>query len=72
VTSNGEERNRVFGVPLGTNPHAGQGEEQHHILGIPDDWFGPVDYDWLRALIHPIRGYKRWIQHRQMGPYAPD
>ena len=62
-----EERNRVFGMPLGPDPHARQGEEQQRVLGVPVDWFGPVDRDWLQSLIHPVRRYKQWVQHRRAG-----
>jgi hypothetical protein len=35
MRSNREERNRVFGMPRGPDPHARQGEEQQRVLGIP-------------------------------------
>jgi hypothetical protein len=72
MASEHEERNRVFGMPRGADPHAKQDEEQQHVLGVPVSWFGPVDRQLLRSLTHPIRGYKRWVHHRRMGPYAPD
>jgi hypothetical protein len=58
--------------PRPGGPHARQGEEQQHVLGVPVDWFGPVDSDWLRSLAHPIRGYQRWAQRRRLGIYAVD
>jgi hypothetical protein len=72
VASDREEPNRVFGMPRQTNPHARQGEEQQRVLGVPADWFGPVDRDWLHSLAHPVRGYKRWLRRRRLGPYALD
>ena len=71
MASNHEERNRVFGMPRGTDPHARQGEEEQHALGVPASWFGPADRGLLRALTHPIHAYKQWVQRRRLGPYAP-
>jgi len=53
-------------------PHAREGEEPQHILGLPADWYGPADWDRLRSLRHPIKAYKRWTLRRRLGPYAPD
>ena len=72
VASDREEPNRVFGMPRQTGPHARHGEEEQRVLGVPADWFGPVDHDWLRSLAHPVRGYKRWLRRRRLGPYALD
>ena len=41
-------------------------------MGFPVGSFGPVDTDWLQPLAHPIRGYRRWLRHRRLGPYATD
>ena len=60
VASNREDRNRVFGMPPGAEPYAREGAEPQRALGVPVDWYGPVDRDWFRSLIHPIKGYKRW------------
>ena len=67
-----EEPNRVFGMPRQTGPPARQGEEQQRVLGVPGDWFGPVDREWLWSLAHPVRGYRRWLRRRRLGPYAVD
>jgi hypothetical protein len=72
MTSDREEPNRVFGVPRRTSPQARQGEEQQHVMGLPADWFGSVDLDWVGSLAHPIRGYKRWARRRRLGPYLTD
>jgi hypothetical protein len=72
VASDREEPNRVFGMPLQTGPHTRQDEEQQRVLGVPAGWFGPVDRDWFRSLAHPVRGYKRWLRRRRLGPYAVD
>lgn len=67
-----EERNKVFGMPRGADPHAAQGGEPQRVLGVPVDWYGPVDLGWLRSVRHPIKAYKRWTLRRRLGPYAPD
>ena len=67
-----EERNKVAGMPRGADPYATQGEEPRHALGVPVDWFGPVDSGWLRSVRHPIKAYKRRMLRRRLGPYAPD
>jgi hypothetical protein len=71
VADNREERNRFLGMPR-ADPHARQGEEPRHFLGVPVDWYGPVDRDVFRSLAHPVKRYKRWMLRRRLGPYAPD
>lgn len=66
------EPNRVFGMPRGTDPHARQGGEPQRVIGVPANWFGPVNRDLVQSLTHPIRAYRRWKLHRRLGPYAPD
>jgi hypothetical protein len=41
MASDREERNKVLGVPRGTDPNARTGNEQQRILGMPADWYGP-------------------------------
>lgn len=65
------EPNRVFGMPRGTGPYARQGEEPQRVMGIPIDWFGPVDPQ-VKSLRHPIRAYRRWKRRRRLGPFALD
>ena len=72
MASDQEERNRVFGMPRGADPRAKQGEERQQVLGVPADWFGPVDWGWFRSVTHPIKAYQRWTLRRRLGPYAPD
>ena len=68
-----EEPNRALGMfRRDVGPHARQGEEPRRALGVPVDWYGPLDWDWLRSLRHPIKAYKRWALRRRLGPYAPD
>lgn len=68
-----EESGRVFGMPRRTvGAHARHDEEPKHVLGLPADWYGQVDWDALRALRHPIKACKRWVLIRRLGPYAPD
>jgi hypothetical protein len=72
VAGDREERNKVFGIPRGADPYAKQGEEPQRILGVPVDWYGPIDSFRLRWIRHPIKAYKRWAVRRRLGPYAPD
>jgi hypothetical protein len=72
MSNNREERNRVLGVPIGTNPYRPQSEERQRVMGFPADVFDGVNLDGLRSLAHPIRGYKQWARRRRLGPYATD
>jgi hypothetical protein len=73
VSRDGEEPNKVLGmVRRDIGPHARHDEEQQHVLGVPVDWYGPVDGIRLRSFRHPIKAYKRWRLRRRLGPYAPD
>lgn len=59
-------------MPRGVDPYARQGEEPQRVLGVPVDWYGPVDPDLLRSLKHPIQAYKHWALRRRLGYYAPE
>ena len=72
MSSDGEERPRVLGIPIGAGTHGRQGEEQQHVMGFPADAFDGLNLNGLRSLAHPIRGYKRWARRRRLGPYAMD
>jgi hypothetical protein len=72
MASDREERNRVFGMPRGVDPSARQGEEPQRVLGVPVDWYGPVDRDLLRSLRRPVKAYKHWLSRRRQGPFAPE
>lgn len=73
MSRRGEEPNKVFGmVRRDIGPHAGRSEEPQHVLGVPVDWYGPVDGVWFRSLSHPIKAYRRWTLRRGLGLYAPD
>jgi hypothetical protein len=72
MASDREERNKVFGMPRGVDPSARQGQEPRRVLGVPADWYGPVDWDPLRSLRHPIKAYKHWSLRRRLGPFAPE
>ena len=73
MSRDGEEPNKVLGmVRRDIGPHAFQDQEPQHVLGVPVDWYGPVDGVRLRPLRHPIRACKRWTLRRRLGPYAPD
>jgi hypothetical protein len=41
-------------------------------MGFPVDGFGGGDRVQIGPLAHPIRGYKRWLRRRRLGPYAVD
>jgi len=71
VARDREERNKVFGMPRGPDAYARQGEEPQRFLGVPVDWYGPVDSVRFRSIRHPIKAYKRWAVRRRLGPYAP-
>src|SRR5262249_18587145 len=60
------EPNRVFGMPRGTDPHARQGEEQQHALGMPAGWIGPVDPRLKFLLAHPVRAFRQWRLRRRL------
>jgi hypothetical protein len=66
------DSNRVFGMSRGPRPHARQEELPQRVMGIPTDWFGPVDARITWALTHPVRAFRQWNQRRRLGPYAPD
>jgi hypothetical protein len=72
MASDREERNTVFGMPRDADPYARQGEEPQRVLGIPVDWYGPVDQDLLHSLRHPIKACKHWALRRRLGPFAPE
>jgi hypothetical protein len=58
------EPKRMFGLPLGEDPSARQGEEQRQVMGMPLDWFGPPD-PRLRRLGHPVRAFRQWRERRR-------
>ncbi|HUA96155.1 MAG TPA: hypothetical protein VMB82_11595 [Acidimicrobiales bacterium] len=70
MASDEEERPRVLGFPVGAGPARRDGADR--VLGMPLDWFGPIDRSWLAALFHPRRSWRRWRRHRRLGPYALD
>ena len=75
MADDGYEPKRVLGFPVRTDPQARQDEESQRVMGLPVDWFGSggsVDHDQVWPLAHPIRGYKRWLRRRRLGPYAVD
>jgi len=70
MTSDGEEKNRVLGFPVGSGSRGGQHEEQH-VMGFPASWFDNVNVDALAWLVHPIQKYRRWARHRHHGSDGP-
>jgi hypothetical protein len=69
MTGSGEEKNRVFGFPVGSARRPGQREEQH-VMGFPASWFDDVNVDALVWLVHPVRQYRRWARRRRADPHA--
>jgi hypothetical protein len=66
------EPNRFLGFPVRTGPRAEWDEESQRVMGFPVDGFGGTDRVQVWPLAHPIRGYKRWLRRRRLGPYAVD
>ena len=66
------EPNRVMGIPWTRDPQGRWDYEPKRVMGFPVDWSGEVDLDWVRSLAHPVRGYRRWLRRRRLGPYALD
>ena len=57
------------------DPKARQGDEEpQRFMGMPVDWFGPLDKDrfQFQSLAHPIRRYQSWLRRRRSGPYLTD
>lgn len=70
MASGGREPNRLLGLPWARrDPNA---PEPQHALGLPADWFEPVDREWLASFAHPIKAYRRWARRRKLGAYAVD
>jgi hypothetical protein len=78
MARNREEPNRFLGFPIksGSFPRRSGSrdteEEPQRVMGLPVDWFGPADLDWLQDLAHPVRAYRRWARRRRLGPYDMD
>ena len=66
------EPNRFLGFPVRTGQRAKRDEESQRFMGFPVDWLGGADRVQMEPLAHPIRGYKRWLRRRRLGPYAVD
>jgi hypothetical protein len=80
------EPNRFLGFPVRPGPHAGQDgeprarthqglrtrpdEEPQRMMGFPVGRLGGADQEWLESLAHPIRGCRRWLRRRRLGPFA--
>lgn len=67
-----EERQRLLGFPRGPDPYGAGGDESRRIMGMPTDWVGPVDVEWFRTVLHPVRSIRRWRRRRQLGPFLVD
>ncbi len=67
-----EERQRFLGFPRGPDPYGESGEQSPRLMGMPMDWFGPVDVEWFRTMLHPVRSVRRWKRRRHLGPFVAD
>jgi len=72
MADDGYEPNRILGFPVRTDQRAKRDEESQRVMGFPVGGFGGVDRVQVWPLAHPIRGYKRWLRRRRLGPYAVD
>jgi hypothetical protein len=82
MADDGYEPKRILGFPVRTGPRVKRDEESQRVMGFPVDLFsgsgggsgggGDHHRDRVRPLLHPIRGYKRWLRRRRLGPYAVD
>ncbi len=76
MANDGYEPKRVLGFPVRTGPRVKRDEESQRVMGFPVDGFSGsvhhLDRDQVWPLLHPIRGYKRWLRRRRLGPYAVD
>jgi hypothetical protein len=72
MSSEPEERKRILGFPVGPDPYGPRPDEQRRISGLPVGSIGPVDTQWFRSLLHPVRSVKRWNRYRALGPFALD
>lgn len=69
------EPNRFLGLPQPKDPKTGRKAEPQRVLGFPVDLYGlfdNIDRDFAWSLMHPVRGYRRWLRRRRLGPYATD
>jgi hypothetical protein len=66
------EPNRFLGFPVRTGQRAKPDQESQRVMGFPVDWFVGAGRDQVSPLAHPIRGYRRWLRRRRLGPYAVD
>ena len=69
MASDQEERNKVFGMPRGAGPHAREGREPQRVLGVPVDWFGPVDWGWAPLTQTPHQGLQALGTSPSWEPY---
>jgi hypothetical protein len=72
MADDGFEPNRILGFPVRTGQRAKRDEESRRVMGFPVDGFGGIERVQDAPLAHPIRGYKRWLRRRRLGPYAVD
>ena len=64
-----EEERRVLGFPVGPDPSRRRPMSTARPGGGPGGIIGPVDRAFFRAMVHPLRSFRRWRRHRRLGPY---
>jgi hypothetical protein len=71
MAGNGQDGNRMFGVPVSREARANQPAPQR-VLGFPVTMFSNVDTEFFRGFVHPVKAYRRWSRRRRLGAYAVD
>ena len=64
-----EEQRHVLGFPVGPDPSRRRPRSTALPGGGPGGIIGPVDTAFFRAVVHPLRSFRRWRRHRRLGPY---
>ncbi len=64
-----EEQRHVLGFPVGSDPSGRRPGSTALPGGGPGGIIGPVDGAFFKALVHPLRSFRRWRLHRRLGPY---
>ena len=71
MPGDGQESNRMFGMPRDRQARASRPEPQR-VLGFPVTTFSRVDTEFFRGFVHPVKAYRRWSRRRRLGAYAVD
>ncbi|HMK99261.1 MAG TPA: hypothetical protein VK428_03650 [Acidimicrobiales bacterium] len=63
------ERRHVLGFRAGPNANRRRPRSLARPGGGSNWIYGPVDRAFFRAVVHPLRSFRRWRRHRRLGPY---